>query len=575
MPTVQRYGERKVDVRPMSGQRRTAASTRLSEGVGVAQAEAESGRVIASVGAQATRIGIGTLEARMDQNRREAEQARTRANQLQALAADDSLAQWEIENVHGENGALSKQGEDALGIPEATDAAFEKYADEIAATISEPEVQLSFAKSRQNRRERVALQTRRHTETAIREFQVDKLTAVVKSAVQLAPKYSSDPADGMLAGELARGTQAIRDLGALKGASTEHVDLAVDLFRTDVHESVLRALVADGKMVQARGYFAAVKGGKDEPSEWGDRVDEMQALVKEGSSVALAQQVSDKIIAEGGTLAQQRAKVRAQTTGEDREKAMQLVEHEFTVNDRATKQANEEATTDLNNLADSSRSLRAVMQHPAWKSLSLSERNGMKNYLKDKATDVARKTNQLKWSNRIDMAGSQDPVARQLFLDLDLGKEISFYSDSDFQELKKIQMGLRKGDKATEDKVADARTNTQIIADTLGQRNMSRGTKAGSKMATEFSAVIDRRARAGEKLTDADKQQVADDLVIRYMVHDNWFSNTYTTLADLSYQQLSSATIARVTRDLRIAKVVVTPAAVLEYVKREERRKAE
>lgn len=249
MPTVQKYGGRKVATEPLPDVRRTAAETPQSMGVGVEQAKMGLAGAIGATGDTALQLGGKFAAIAIEE--------RQKADLFAAFEADNKLARWTTKAAYDSDtgtGFRNIHGKDAQPLPEQVNAAFNKYADEVGATLKTQAQRDAYAKARANRGTDLDLQVRRHTDDEIQKLYVSELKATQENGINEAITLAANPdlVDKKLTEVIAAlkigGPKLLRmgpaELKAMIGETT-----------TAIHAGVINRLIADGQDRNADAYY--------------------------------------------------------------------------------------------------------------------------------------------------------------------------------------------------------------------------------------------------------------------------------------------------------------------------------
>jgi hypothetical protein len=217
-----------------------------------------------------------------------------------------------------------------------------------------------------------------------------------------------------------------------------------------------------------------------------------------------------------------------------RDEVQSRIEHAWQLRDQQQRQAREEQSrqaaeaiaqakaqreqlmTQLANAIDVQKSTDAVP--PAvWSQLTIQERNALDSYAKRlDETGGKIKTDQQHWYGLMQYAqdNPKEFAAHNLLLDR------ARLSDSDFQEMVKLQKNVRDGNQKEVDKVIDGiRTPRDIIQKALHDIGLKRKDNGYEDAELQLLEKTDERVDAlqrnsGKKATDADVQKIVDGLVI-------------------------------------------------------------
>jgi len=246
MPVVRR--DREVSQAPIPGVRKTAAETALSRGAGLEQAKANRAETIAGVGGLVTRIGAQKY-AEIQREERD------KADQIAALAMGNAFAKWEATTLYDpDNGAMTKQGKDALPLPEQTTEAFTKISMELEETYgTNDRARRTFQTIKAERQQRFNLTIRRHVFEQMQAYGREELAGTEANAHNAAVANALDP--DAVAIELDRGVTAIKTVGPKLGLGPEAIKKRVGALTSRTVDDVTTRLLANGFDRQAKVYL--------------------------------------------------------------------------------------------------------------------------------------------------------------------------------------------------------------------------------------------------------------------------------------------------------------------------------
>lgn len=557
MPVVS-YRQRRVDTAPLPGVRKQAAQTPISEGAGLARAQEFRSGALADLGNTIARVGS-------DQAGYVAQQARAakeKADQTALLAAQGQLDAWELSTLHDpKTGAFNLHGDAAFALPEQVDEGFNKVTGEITQNLHTDEQRQAFARVVGQRKQQIAVAVRRHVAEEIEAYDGQQLKSTLSNAASLAAVNALDPL--RVSQELQRGEGAIATAAAQYHVPEEAKQAQLLAFRTDTHIGVINNLLANDQHQQASDYFEEVK---DQIA--GDKVDQVTRAVHEGSTRGEAQQASDAIIKEGGTLTEQRDKAKEIKDPEVRDRALDYIEHEDLLRRRDAQVKDEDLMVTAGNLIDKG-GIKAVPPG-LWAQLTPSQKTGLEQYAKRNLTGGTGDETKARYFDLKSMA-LNDPTK---FIGVNLRNDLAKLSKTELSELLELQDHIRKGDKPKAEAMLDGfRTNTQIVNDTL--------TLAGEsdpKKKAQFTQVLDDKVMAlqrltGKKATNADIQQMADDLLKSVVIeHGAWgnilpfgrsFTDVTKKLSEITVNDIPANDRAQIEQALRTHNRPVTAETIL------------
>jgi len=464
MPIVPRYGERQVGLAALPGARKTAGETEASTGVGVERAKQQTGLAIAEFGGQIARIGAENVA-------RIVHEERQRADEVFGLNLENQLDAWENPRLYDpQTGALAQKGEAANVLPEQVNGEFKKLTGDLAGTASNDRQRAIAAKLFANRAARLDITLRRHVFTEMQTYEADEVKAYVANRTNAAVANAMDPA--RVGEELTKAIEKVRTHGPRAGLSPEAVEAQVRAVKTETHVGVIYNLLAQQQPKAATVYFEAATDQID-----GDKLDDVRTALTEGTETVEAQKIADRILREGGTLTEQRAKAAAYE-GELRDKVERRLEHDRTIADREQDEATKESMRVGYDIIDKTGDPTKIP--PAqWAGFEGSTRSAMWSYATQRAAGKPIKTD---WAvyNRLMRQAADDPdgfassktnlMAYRHLLD-----------DVEFKQLNGVQLSIASGNRdAAEKDLALFRTKTDILDGTLGLYGIDPKAKPGT-----------------------------------------------------------------------------------------------
>jgi hypothetical protein len=561
MARVPVYGERKVGTAALPGaRRRNAAESFESAGGEVAQAQA-------GFGAVATKVSADLITRERD-----------RADQVANLTILRKLNDLDHRILRDpDKGMLNKRG---LAVMENRKAAledFDKAAGEIGASVRNERQKLFFDQQLIARRDAVRNSIDTHGSRELERHQVNEAQATIATLINGAISNADEPA--RIAESLANAEQIVDVHGARMGLGDAGRAEMKGKIRSSVHAGVIERLLAADKDVAAKTYFEETK---DQIA--GEQLARIEKALEEGTLRGQAQTSADTIVGAGGTLSEQREKVRAIDDPKLRDEVMRRVEHEAVIRDRADR---EQLEADLNtayDLVDQRQSVTAIP--PAlWTKLPGSARESLRSYATKLAKGEPVETHLPTYYALMRQAG-EDPVtfANQPLLDY-RGK----LDEPEFKQLAALQLSLRNGDRKQADAALDGfRTNQQIVDDTLREVGILTGDSKEAREAGDvervarFRRILDQRVTAlqentGKKATNADVQAIADSLLQSVTLEKPawwqvWKGDTTKRVVDVTAADIPAADRQQIEAALKAQRRAVTDDAVLNLYLSTQRR---
>jgi hypothetical protein len=512
MPTVRAYGQRQVTTAPIPGVRKRAAETPISEGAGFEQAKAQKADAIAQLGGTVARAGIEEYSQILQEERQ-------KADDTALLEAETTLGKWEHSRLYNpDTGALTKQGKDAMGLPEQVGQDFDKVASDLSAGLSTDRQRAEFARVKANHAVNLDSTIQRHVFQESQKYEATELDGFVTNGVNTAIHSALDPR--RVAQELNTVTAKIELHGPRVGMSPETVKTAVAAARSEVHVGVINNLLANSQHRQAAIYFEEVK---DQIA--GDKLATVTKAVNIGSVNGEAQKASDAIIRAGGSLTEQREKAKAIDDPDVRDQTLQYIEHEDAIRKREAQGKDEDLMVTAGNLIDKG-GIRAVPPG-LLAQLTPTQKETLEKYAKRNIVGGTGDSDKVRYFDLKTMALDEP----QKFKDVNLRNDLAKLTKTELKELLELQDHIRKGDTPRADAALDGfRTNQQIVDDTLDLAHVARtGAKAQTELVARFRRTLDDQVGSWQRLTgkkagNDDVQRLADDLLARGVaVPNSWF----------------------------------------------------
>ena len=581
MPTVGLYGGRKVGTDPFPGARLTAAETPESQGAGIAAAEGrraaaegaageERGRVLAGLGATATRIG-GALYSDI------VEKERAHADQVAIMEAVNKISEWKNTRLFDpDKGALNVRGKAALGLPEQVSGEFTQFAGDIATNLTTDRQKQMFAEVAGRSGQDLDLTLHRHVFEQMNAYEQGELVKLVENKRNEAIQSAADPRAVGVA--LNDAVDAIKTSAPRLGLGPEAVQAQVANVTSQTHVGVIEQLLATGATKQAGIYFDEAKGAIA-----GDQLPRLEKALKEGDTRAQSQQIADKIAAEGGSFSAQLEKARGVEDPAVRDAVEQRIEHRQAIDEKVQRDADEGALRSAFDVIDRTGDVFSIPP-TAWTSFTGGERASLLTYSEKRAKGVAVDTDYPTYYSLMQTATNEPGI----FGAANLLRYRSKLDDGDFKHLVELQMSIRKGDAPkAEEATHEFRTHDQVLKDSLTQYGIDPTPKDGTpeaKAIAQLRRMLDLRVEAsqtpdshGKKKppTNAEVQATLDTLLGQQTtVPGSWWNiwpggkagpwgSDTKRLIDTTIDDVPAATRKAIEDGLRAKRRPVTDATVL------------
>ncbi len=528
VPTVQR----EVLTERLPGAQLTAAPTETSLGVGVEEAKIRKAGSIARFGETLGQVSAQVFDVAM--------QERQRADEIAFLDAENQLSMKTNTLLYDpQKGALNQRGKNAMAVPEAAVAAFDAAADEIEDGLSNERQKRAFRQARLKHLANFDLTVRRHTASEIQRYEGEELNAFVQNAKQTAIANGSKPE--RVAEELKAAGRAIRVHGPRLGLGPEQIEQQLDALANEVHSGVIEGLITSEQIPAATVYFEEIKGQLS-----GVAITRIEKALKEGTLRKRAQEEAARIIAEGGTVDEQRQKAKKIEDATLQDAVVERIEHEDAVQQRVDREEHEALVTRGKNIVDQTGDWLAI---PAVERAryTLAEAAAMRAYSEHRVTQQDIKTNPHVYHMLTTFATSTKPKLREKFLQTNLLEHLADLSPADLKHFIDTQARMRAGEEEkAQELLSDAKVQGQLVDDALVSMGfdptpMEPGTKGfKKKQQADYDRVADFRRAVREAVirktqekqrpaTDDEVQSIVDQLrvpTVQRMTEDGWFWDT-------------------------------------------------
>jgi len=529
MPVV-RVENRQVDTAPLAGVRKTAAETALSTGAGLAEAEGQTAQAGVQLASQVARLATHQIAELEEKERR-------RADQVALANYETSLGKWVTKRtLDPKTGAFTIKGEAAMPLPEVVGGEFKTVAGAFEETLN-PRQRRAAQAIKARYEQNLDMSLRRHVFGEMQTFEAQTLAATEENATEFAAANATDRR--VVEEQLDRGIKAIKESGPRLGLVGPVLEKRLNDFTTKTYVDVIDRLVATKKIAAARIYF-------EEAKEAGTITGKALAHVEKSLAVATdreeAQQAFDKIVAEGGTPAEQRAKAR-ELTGEVRDSVESRLDRERAINDRDERDAKEATSKRVYDILDKTADVTKI---PAavWSDMTGAERSSAQIYATKKAKGEPVETDQVIYYMLRESATTHPAD----FLKTNLLTFKHQLSDTDFQQLTDLRGAMRSGKQPPA--LDDFRSETGIINNALTlagfDASPADSDTEGKKRIAQFHGLVaaeERRilADTGKKLSNPDREALANRILAKQITDEGMFWNTKKSLVEATPDDIPPA----------------------------------
>ena len=314
MPVVESYGPRRIRRAPLPRVARSAASTALAEGAGLAQAQQETGRALGALGE-----GVGAAGEALA---KVVEAQRQETDDIARLGWQNELATFEQTVIYDpQTGALAQRGEAAFELPVTVEQAFNTLSGEIEAGLTTDRQRLMYARDKLTAGSGMAITVRRHVEGELQRYHQGVFEARVGNHVNAAIVNAQDPV--RLRFELDGVEHDIRTHAPRLGQSPDQVEALVGKSHSAIHAGVVDRLLATNHDLDAKAYFAQVRSQITD----GATLERLERAVDEGSVRGESQRQTERILAATSTLKDARALAKTIADPQVQDDVLSRLEH--------------------------------------------------------------------------------------------------------------------------------------------------------------------------------------------------------------------------------------------------------
>lgn len=562
MPQVPRV-QRTIDYAPIPGVRKQAAETPLSEGAGLAEAQARTGEEIARTGGQMFGVAHGWIQKERD-----------RADEVALLNAENTLAKWENQRLYDpQQGALSVKGKDSFGLPEMVGGEYDSVANSVESGLNTDRQRAAFARIRASRGISLDLTLRRHVYGEMQAYEGHELQAFLENGQSAAIQNASDPRRvGM---ELGAMVDAIKQHAPRLGLGPEQVQHQVEAVTSATHVGVIEQLLAEEKNKAAQVYFDEARSQIK-----GDAIARVEKALAEGGLRSQSQKLADQILADPAldsiSKQEDKAKELAGDNADLRDHLNQRLEHANAVKEKADRDQDEATLKNLFTIVDTTHDVTKI---PAaqWQQLTGGQRAQLMEYSDRLTRGVAVETDQPTfYAMMLQAADTPETFAKQNLLNYR-----AKLSDGDFKSMVGLQASIRKGDRESADKqLSGFRTTDQIVKDGLTDYGLDPTPKEGSadaKAKAALQGMLDLRVQQQEALTgkkpiNEEIRGYLDEILSTSKdVKGSWwnafkpgaFFDRSTRVTDLTVRDVPATERALIEQQLRENRMPISDATVL------------
>ncbi len=505
MPTVKSYTQQNTT---------PAAPTPRRSGYAIPQLRAPLRTAIPS--AESFGSGFGQTVAQIGQQLFQDEIAKQ--DQIRLTKAENDLSAFMIPALYDpKSGALNLQGQDAFGAPDRFGEAYDKTVGTIRQGLSNDRQRFRFDQVSTARRQQSLQQLDVHVAQQSRQVDNDETTAKIANETQLSI-LATDPADKAMHLDEIRNAGA--GIGQRNGWGAEKTRLFIETAISQAHVAQVHEYLAKGSDTMARAYFTTA----EKEIQRGPARDQLVDAMEEGTLRGDAQRHTAAILAKHVDERQALDAAREIADPKLQDEVVRRVRDRFAENGRLEEaQLNRDFETAINVIEDGMSPQSGLGADQAidriapkvWNRFSANQKVAARRYAAGLANGPIQ-TDRTAWYGLLREAAN-DPKA---FVKRNLIEEKWQLSESDFQEIAKLQNSVQAGNAKEADKVLNGiRSNERIITSALRAAGIDPDDKKNKPLVDQMWKSVDEAVQAlqqntGKAATDEDIQKIVDDRLI-------------------------------------------------------------
>lgn len=468
-----------------------------------------------------------------------------KADQLALLDADNQLAKLHTDL---QLEASQRKGKDALGATADVEGKWKEGVGAIEKTLTNDRQRMAFFNRAGGRYQSLYESVERHTAAETERYDSEVTDTALKNRINDALVNYQDPQ--MVAKAALELKAIVKDHGKRQGWDPAVIEEKSAEQLSRLHAGVIGRFLKVGDDRAAKAYYEKAKG-----QILGEHQDNIDQALEEGSTLGEAQRRADAIVkTKGITRTEAYEMAKALDDPKLRRATIDQLDDEYSRQDRLRKDEHDKIVSMAAEYADKGQRTPASLLPQ----LTVGERRSLDAHRKSVLRGDLIETDQAAYYELQGMA--IDPKRRDAFTKLNLITYRDKLSNSDFQEMARLQMAVRKkGDEA----VRGFLTDRNIVDETItplfpnaGKTGAQRNQAADDEF-NQFRRSIDidvahaKEQRGGKELSSDDVQKIVDTHVIRRMFgKKEWRVSSKTgepersTMVGLSYDEQDRPRIA-------------------------------
>jgi len=531
MPTVQRYGEPKVQAQGIPSVRVSAAPDREALGGGDSLNRLNA----------ANQGMAGVVQKIAIEEREKADDAVTKEGYAELLRRKNELL-WNTES-----GAYTRKGKDAFGVIDEYGAQFDKHADEIEKSLIKNNRQREiFNGLRLKIRGEFDEDLQKHTFKESQAYNEQVTESGISAAQNDAVLNYQDPKKIISSIE----TQKALIASGYKGKPPDFIKVKIAEATSKTHVGVISRMLANGDDLYAKNYYNAIK---EELA--GTDVSAVEKALEEGSIRGESQRQSDDIWAKtNGDVSKAMVEAKKIEDAKLRDEVERRI-HNLNVQAKQAERDNrEQMYLNAANIVDGApkgADVRRLVSPTVWSQLSVEQRNALERRAEDLPNNDKTWLDFLALPSK-DVANlSRAEFETKYWVHLDK----SHRAKAEAQWNAARESAAKPGKTPKEIEFKSIYSDNQMIVNALASAKVA-GIAPGETLEivrkdakkaaayTQFSDRVDEafkayHAQTGKNPDDATKKKIISDMLMRKVfVNDGWFTDSEKPVAALTPEEM-------------------------------------
>lgn len=420
------------------------------------------------------------------------------ADDAVSMKVYDQLLQTKNDLLYNpKTGAMTRRGENALGVSEEYQGNFDKYAAEVEKTLSNDDQRIMFSRMKARVATDLNDNLQRHTYSEAEKLKVEIANSTMKSVTDDAVLNWHQP------GKVDEAISMVKDIARQRAEADGLGDIAPQKEKeaaSKVYAGIVDRMLATGDDLKAKEYYETVK--TEMTAE-----DSKQILgsLKLGATRGEAQRVTDQITGKYQTLAEALAEAKKLPYGEVRDQVNSRIKEHFSdlkLGEEERERGNFDAASEIIEKSGG----RGTIPPQLLAGMASAKREALEKRSAQLRAGIDPEPNSQAYYDLMRIASANPATFKKINLREYIGK----ITQAEMTQMIKDQTSKEGG---TSKELDGYRTNQQIVEGTLKAMKINKDAEASKK----FTDEVDRRVRLeakekGRQLNNEEVQRITDNL---------------------------------------------------------------